>query len=87
MKIDPLDELRESIDCLNMEILEALSKRAEISERIGEEKKKRNLPVLDENREQEVIKRILAANRGPIGDDDLASLFGEIMRISRKLQK
>ncbi len=86
MERDLLDELRSDIDRVNKVILQALNDRLEIARKIGAEKKKRHLPILDEDRERKVINSIIAENSGPISDDDLASVFRLIMRISRDIQ-
>ncbi len=87
MSKDPLEQLRKSIDSLNKKIVDALNERAEVSMKIGKEKQRLDLAVLDEQRERQVIEQILKLNTGPISDDDIVSIFREIMRISRKMQQ
>lgn len=53
-----LDEMREQIDKIDVEILEAFQKRMNLSAEIAKYKKDNNLPVLDEKREKEKLDRI-----------------------------
>ena len=55
--MDKLDKLREEIDIIDQQIAELYSKRLSICENIGKVKKQYNLPILNSNREQEVINK------------------------------
>jgi len=55
--MDPLKEYRDKIDAIDQEILQAFLKRLTIVQKIVEVKKERGLPIFDEKREREVIKK------------------------------
>ena len=52
---DTLENWRKEIDALDKELLEIVAKRMDIVRKIGELKKLKNLPALDEERWQEVL--------------------------------
>ena len=51
-----LDDLRKQIDEIDKSIINLLAKRMETVKKIGQLKKKRNIPVLDKSRWKKVIK-------------------------------
>ena len=53
-----INELRNKIDEYDDKILTLVTKRLEISDKIGSIKKKSNLEILDKNRENEIISRL-----------------------------
>ena len=50
-----LDEMREQIDRIDAEIMNAFQERMSLSAEIAKYKKENNLPVLDEKREKEKL--------------------------------
>lgn len=50
-----LNQLRKKIDEIDDELLRLLKDRLEVSKKIGEIKKKNNMPIYDPVREQEII--------------------------------
>ena len=63
-----LEQYREEIVSLNDQILELLSKRGELAQKIGEEKIKQGTRVYDPQREKEMINQLLDKNKGPFND-------------------
>lgn len=55
-----LEKYRAEIDKVDTEIIQRLAKRFEIVKKIGEYKKKHNLPALDKKRWQEVLSSRIA---------------------------
>ena len=58
-----LEQYREEIVSLNDQILELLSKRGELAQKIGEEKIKQGTRVYDPQREKEMINQLLDKNK------------------------
>lgn len=54
-----LDDYRDTIDEIDKKITELFEKRMDVVLKVGEYKKKNNLPVLDESREKQVIEKNL----------------------------
>jgi len=81
-----LDECRKTIDSIDTEILILLNRRAEISKRIGAIKLQAGLPLVDGERETEVIRKIIRENEGSLADDAAARIYSEIIKESRQIQ-
>ena len=73
---------RETIDRINNEIIDKLTKRVKTALSIGEIKKRHGKPVVDKKREQAILDRIRekaeAKNMDP---DGLERIFKEIIRL------
>jgi monofunctional chorismate mutase len=78
-----LEELRKQIDKIDLEMMELFKKRMQVSFLIGEYKKAHKLPVLDSNREQELLEN----RKKALHDDRLWPLYEdfikEVMRLSK----
>lgn len=81
-----LEDGRKMIDAIDTEILVLLNRRAQISRRIGSLKCQAGLPIVDRDREQNLIGRILRENEGDIGERALVGIYREILRESRRIQ-
>ena len=82
-----LEQYREEIVSINNQILELLSKRGELAQKIGEEKVKQGTKVYDPQREKEMINELMDRNQGPFNDNVIKQLFKEIFKASTDLQK
>ena len=81
-----LDELREVIDEIDTELLILLNRRAAVSKKIGAIKLKAGLPLVDGNREAEVLRKIARENEGSLDDAAAARIHEAIIRECRQLQ-
>jgi chorismate mutase len=82
-----LSDWRGRIDELNLRLLETLNERARCAQAIADIKKKKMLPVLDGDRERQVIETVLAENAGPLPDDSVRRIFECIMAEHRRLEE
>jgi chorismate mutase/prephenate dehydratase len=82
-----LKALRAQIDKLDLQILEILNKRAAVAGQIGRVKADQGGEVFSAAREEEVLQNVLSANKGPLGDVTLKSIFRELISGSRAVQK
>jgi monofunctional chorismate mutase len=57
MKDQTLLELRKQIDFIDQSIIELLDKRIEVVQQIGKVKRELNLPVINKNRENQVLEQ------------------------------
>jgi len=80
---DKLNSIRQQIDALDRRLLKLLSSRARLAQRIGRLKQG---PAYRPEREAQVVRGILAENRGPLPDAALAHLFTDIMSACRALE-
>jgi chorismate mutase/prephenate dehydratase len=80
---DKLKQIRERIDALDKRLVSLLSGRARLAQRIGRLKEG---AAYRPEREAQVLRGILAENRGPLPHAALARLFAEIMSACRALE-
>ncbi len=80
---DKLRQIRKRIDALDKRLVRLLSDRARLAQRIGRLKEG---AAYRPEREAQVLRGILAENRGPLPDTALARLFTEIMSACRALE-
>jgi len=84
-----LKAIREAIDALDEQIQELITKRAELARRIAEIKLAADpeTAFYRPEREVEVLRRVKARNRGPLGGEEMARLFREIMSACLALEQ
>jgi chorismate mutase/prephenate dehydratase len=80
---DSLKQIRGKIDALDRRLVKLISARARLAQRIGRMKEG---AAYRPEREAQVLRGILAENRGPLPDGALARLFTEIMSACRALE-
>ena len=81
-----LEVLRNNINLLDDKILDLLRQRAEIVTEIGEQKKSYT-DVVDYQREQKVLDRILQSTKTKYSKDSIVRIWREIFQASTKLQE
>lgn len=88
---EKIQSLRARIDGLNLEILDLLSRRAQLASEIGALQAAMGSSQYDPVREQAMLDAIVAANEGPFDALTVKSLFKQIfqasMQQSQKLEK
>ncbi|UFT98063.1 bifunctional 3-deoxy-7-phosphoheptulonate synthase/chorismate mutase [Radiobacillus kanasensis] len=84
---EQLDQLRDKLDEVNLEILNLINSRAELVKEIGEIKEKQGAIYYDPVREREMLNKITAQNNGPFEDSTIVHLFKEIFKAGLELQK
>jgi len=80
-----LEALRAEMEAINGELLDLLSRRGRLAQRIGELKDRLGIGYFDPERERQMLQRLLAANPGPFSDAALAQLFTGVFRASADL--
>ena len=78
---------RKKIDEIDRRLVELLNERARCVAEIGRIKRQNGLPIQEPNREQEVLRQVLEANRGPLDDAALRRVFERIVEEGRSLQR
>ena len=79
-----LESLRKNIDTIDDQILDLFLKRLKCCEKIANIKIKSNIPILNEEREKEILNHIVAESENY--SEETKQLFSEIMSISRDIQ-
>jgi histidinol-phosphate aminotransferase len=81
-----LDLLRSDINSLDDKILDLFKQRAEIVTEIGEQKKSKT-DVVDIEREQKILDRLLQNSKSKYSKDSIIRIWREIFQASTKLQE
>jgi chorismate mutase/prephenate dehydratase len=80
-----LAKLRAKIDALDGRLLAALNERARLAHEVG--KLKQGVKVYRPEREAQVLRRLLALSKGPLGKEALARIYAEIISACRALEQ
>jgi chorismate mutase/prephenate dehydratase len=81
-----LDDWRSRINDLDKQILDLLTQRAEAALQIGDLKRRQDAPSYAPEREADITRRLIEANRGPLGADAVAAVWREILSSCRSLE-
>lgn len=83
-----LDAIRREIDALDAELLDLLNRRGRTALEVAAVKGREAAPrYYRPEREAVLLRRLAAANPGPLPDDEVTRLFGEIVSTCRALEK
>lgn len=82
-----LDQLRERIDRIDEQLIEAISERARLVVEVGRLKRTENTPVYVPHREQEVLNKVLKRNRGPLSNRTIEAIYRELMSGSFAIER
>jgi chorismate mutase len=85
--LEALAKYRDTIDALDLELLELLNRRTKVVEEIGQVKEAVNLPVYEPKREDDVFRNVIEHNDGPLTTDALKRIFERIIDEMRSLQR
>ena len=84
--MDELQSLRRDIDAIDRELVELFRRRMDVTARVGAYKRERGIPVLDQERERQVLR-----NKGELAGEELRpaviTLYQTIMALSRRQQR
>jgi chorismate mutase len=79
-------ELRARIDEVDRELIRALNERARIVQEIMTLKSESGAPVYDPKREEEILRRVVEMNAGPIYDSSMRDIFELILHRIRDME-
>ena len=82
-----LKKLRGRIDHVDHSLLALLTQRAHLVKQIGQIKEKNGQAVFAPGREQALLARLKAQNKGPLSNEAVENLFREVVHACRNLQK
>ena len=83
---EKVNELRERVDEVDRELVRALNERARIVQEIVALKVETGAPVYDPRREEEILRRVVDLNEGPIYDASMRDIFELILHRIRDLE-
>lgn len=81
-----LDDVRRQIDALDDKIHDTLMQRAELINKISEEKRKKKIPVVQPAREARMIRRLLARHEGALPEMAVVRIWRELVGAVSMLQ-
>ncbi|MDR2124308.1 MAG: prephenate dehydratase [Desulfovibrio sp.] len=84
---DRLERVRADINTTDAQLLALLNRRAALSVAAGKIKAQNDSPIFRPGREEAVLERLAAANKGPLPNDHLRAVYREILSSSRALQR
>ena len=80
-----LSDYRDALDRIDDQLLSLFCERMEISAQIAQYKREKHLPVLDSDRERQILSKV--AEKCPDGMEEYATaLYSLIMELSRRRQ-
>ncbi len=79
-------ELRVRVDEVDGELIRILNERARIVQEIMAIKAEAGAPVYDPKREEEILRRVVERNEGPIYDSSMRDIFELILHRIRDLE-
>ena len=86
-----LEALRDQIDDIDVQIGKLISQRARCAQEVAEVKKRHgggdDVIYYRPEREAQVLRKAMQRNEGPLGDEEMARLFREIMSSCLALEK
>lgn len=82
-----MDQLRQQMDDVNLEILKLINQRAQIVQQIGDIKNKQSMYRFDPVRERAMLDHITNKNTGPFENATIEHIFKEIFKASLELQE
>ena len=82
-----IDLLRIEIDDIDQELTKLLERRLNVAKKIAEYKKGRDLPILDESREEVVIQKNIDRLDNPDYADNVREFYISLMDISKSVQE
>ena len=85
-KENNLESLRRRIDEIDLKLLELINERVRTAGEIGADKASRGEGVYRPEREAQVFSRLIDRNDGPIDDDAVRAIFGEVISCARSAE-
>jgi chorismate mutase len=81
-----LEELRNQIHHVDMELVQIFCKRMQLAAEIGRIKSETGQPIIDRQREEEVIERVLKLPHEPVETKVLEDFFRLVILLAREEQ-
>jgi chorismate mutase/prephenate dehydratase len=85
--IDRLGDLRAEIDQIDRQLVDLLNRRAALGLAAGRAKIAAGRPMVDHERERQVLARVAAANTGPLPTEYVVALYAGLIETIRTLEE
>ena len=81
-----LDTIRQQIDSIDHELLDLLSRRADLVHEVGVVKKRDGLQIYAPEREEALLRRLIEMNQGRLPEKSIRAIYREIMSAALALE-
>ena len=81
-----LDDIRNQIDTIDHDLLDLLSRRADLVHEVGVVKKRDNLQIYAPEREEALLRRLIEMNQGRLPEKSIRAIYREIMSAALALE-
>jgi chorismate mutase len=85
--MNDLDGWRRRIDEIDQQLVKLLNERSDCAVEIGHIKRKLREPAWSPEREMEILRNVVKANRGPLDNAAIRRLFERIIDEARSLER
>lgn len=82
-----MEQLRNRMDSINMELLKLMNQRAELVQQIGDIKEQQSMSRFDPVRERDMLNKLVQQNDGPFENSTVEHIFKEMFKASLELQE
>ncbi len=82
-----IETLRQAVDGINLQLLDLLSRRAELASQIGKLQTSQGNSLYDPQREADMLTALQMVNKGPFSNSTINALFKEIFKASLALEE
>ncbi len=82
--MDDLNRLREEIGALDRTVLETLNRRLELVRRVTRHKQDTGTPLIDAEREAELLRELADANAGPLSERSVQGVFAAVLDVMKQ---
>ena len=82
--MDDLGHLREEIGQLDRAVLETLNRRLELVRRVNTHKRETGTPLIDAEREAELLRELSATNAGPLSERAVQTMFAAVLDVMKQ---
>jgi prephenate dehydrogenase len=82
--MDDLNRLREEIGALDRTVLETLNRRLELVRRVTRHKQAAGTPLIDAEREAELLRELADANAGPLSKRAVQGVFAAVLDVMKQ---
>ncbi len=87
LRLDDLARCRETIDKIDLRLVDLLNERTAVVEEIGRIKQHLTLRIYEPKREEQVFANITQHNKGPLPAESILRIFERIIDEMRNVQK
>ncbi|HXR12726.1 MAG TPA: prephenate dehydrogenase/arogenate dehydrogenase family protein, partial [Gaiellaceae bacterium] len=81
---EDLTDLRGRIAALDRAVLDTLNERLELVQRVRAHKQETGAPIIDAEREAELLNELVSANKGPLGERAVRALFAAVLDVMKE---